>query len=273
MITLQKVLEYIEQVIPSNWAESWDNPGLQVGDVSSSVKEIAVTLDVTEESLEMAEECGCNLLISHHPLLFQPIHKLSLSSTEGRIISRAIRSGISLVSLHTNWDASPEGVNVTLAHILGLTSLHPLEEAQNSSWGGGAIGDMPTELDFPLFVDLLRKKWNLSWVTGYKASGNPIHRIALCGGSGSALVPLAISHHADIFITADMKYHQISAALDAGLALCIVDHGEMERLSLPVLANNIKSVTGLPVRVLETQALPMPILSVARDTLFQSIDR
>lgn len=263
MFTLQEILVRLEQVIPSVWAEPWDNPGLQVGDVSAPIREIAVTLDITEESLRLAEKLGCDLIVSHHPLLFEPIKTLSLRSPIGRTVAQAIRSGTSLISLHTNWDTAPGGVNVVLSQLLGLSSVRPLDEPENGAWGIGAVGEMVEETDLVSFVDWLRRKWNLSWAKGYRASEKPIRRIALCGGNGSSLVPLALSHEADIFVTADMKYHQIDETLNYGINVCVVDHGEMESLSLPALADTIGHVTGLPVQVLETRTLPVPVLSTA----------
>ncbi len=262
MTTTAKVLGYLEENVPSRWAEAWDNPGLQVGDPLASVDGIAVALDVTERSLELAYEANCNLVVTHHPLIFQPLQRLTLNSPEGRVISRAICKGIGIISLHTNWDASPEGVNVALARALDLKDTEPLERRSekdsDGSWGMGASGELPDGLPLDRLARSLQDKWGVSWVKVYGDMNRQVRKIALCGGSGASLIPPALEKGADVFVTADVKYHQIQQALQNNLALCIVDHGEMEAVSLESLAATISRGTGLPVQVLEDRALPAP---------------
>lgn len=263
MSCIRQVLQTLERAIPTSWAETWDNPGLQVGDPGADVSRIGITLDVTGKTLEIAERDGYDLLISHHPLLFDPLRKLDLDTPTGKILSRAIRSGIGIVSLHTNWDTAPKGVNVCLADLLGLEETVPLQLPEApGAWGMGAAGNLPSGTTLEEFTHRLRHCWKLNWVQTYGPTDLPVARIALCGGSGASLIGEALAQKADLFVTADVKYHQIEQALDRDLALCIVDHGEMEALSLDRMAETVTEATGLPATVLQERALPVPIFSV-----------
>lgn len=252
------VAEKLNRWLPPSWAEDWDNVGLLVGAPDWPVRNPRVLLDVTLRALERAVAEGSTLLVSHHPPLFAPLRRLDFSTSTMVVAAKALEAKIALMAAHTNWDAAPDGVNVCLARSLELGGVVPLKEGPADSWGLGALGCLPESLDTQRFLDRLCRRWNLSWVHHYGPEKD-VRSVALCGGSGFDLATAAAEGGADLFVTADVKYHQIEATLARGLNLVVVDHGEMERVSLPSLARGLSSRLDCPVAVCDDAAVPAPL--------------
>ena len=119
MTTVQQIITVMEQLAPRSYAESWDNVGLMVGNRNAVVTGVVTTLDVTEEAVEYAIEQNCNLIISHHPLIFKGLKQLSYDTVQGRMINRLIQHKIAVYSAHTNLDIASGGLNDMLAKQLG----------------------------------------------------------------------------------------------------------------------------------------------------------
>jgi len=124
---LSDILGIIAKIAPPGLAESWDNPGLQVGDPTDTVSSIMVALDATPAVIKSALDSGCNLLITHHPLIFTPRKSISAATPEGASLFTAIRGGLSIVSMHTNYDCADGGLNDLLAERVGLSGCEPLQ--------------------------------------------------------------------------------------------------------------------------------------------------
>lgn len=248
---LSDVTAKIEARIPKCWAEDWDNPGLALGHSEADISRIAVALDATAENVESAEDLGCEMLVTHHPVIFRPVSSVTDAGIAGRALLAAAEKKTALYSAHTNWDCSPEGVNFSLASLLRIRSPKPLVPAQAGSWGLGASGDLPEPVSADAFLNALHECWGLNDFTFYGDTGKVIRRIALGGGSCQDLWHSALQARADCFITADISYHIKQEALAAGLSIVSADHGEMERASLPALAEILKEETGLEVFLLK----------------------
>lgn len=246
---LKDIIEVLEERIPPAWSEEWDNTGLLVGDPCSDIQKIGLVLDVTEASVSKAADLGCRLLISHHPAIFRPLRKITSNSPAGKTLLGAIRGGISLYALHTNWDISPEGVNVILAALLGLNHVRPLmpADSKDGAWGLGAVGRLPTPISFGDLLKQIKKRWSLSSCTGYEDASEAVSLVALGGGACGDMWTNAADAGASVFVTSDMAYHSRQDALNSGLMLVDTDHGETERTSLPGLAKLIKELSGLDV--------------------------
>ncbi|MDA8430645.1 MAG: Nif3-like dinuclear metal center hexameric protein [Geobacteraceae bacterium] len=124
---LSDILGIINKIAPATLAESWDNSGLQVGDPSAAISRIMVALDATPGVVEAAIAAGCQLLVTHHPLIFKPQKSISVATPQGRLIHSAIRGGLAIVSMHTNYDIVAGGLNDVLAQRLGLSSCTVLQ--------------------------------------------------------------------------------------------------------------------------------------------------
>lgn len=125
---LTDLLGVLNQLCPANLAEDWDNVGLQVGDPTAEIRRVLVALDAEEAALEQAEQQQVQLIITHHPLIFRPLRRLSAADSSGRILFRAIQQQIAIASAHTNLDRAADGLNDWLAEHLRLTAIQPLEQ-------------------------------------------------------------------------------------------------------------------------------------------------
>lgn len=247
-------MSLISSTVSPSWAEPWDNCGVTVRARSDSVDKIAVALDPSVESVIMAESEGCNCLLTHHPLIFSPIRNLSYNEPVGAALSELILREMSAICCHTNWDSSPVGTNVSLAKAICMDDVRPLISGVNGRWGDGAVGEIgPLSMDD--LMDLLKARWGVSFSRVWGNPGN-VSRVAICGGSGGALWKNALSSGAQVYVTADLKYHDVQDALFSGLSLIQLDHGEMEWATMADLAAVVSCSSGI-----ETVLLPISTLS------------
>lgn len=260
-VELSEIASAIERFAPLNLQENYDNAGLQVGDMKTRVEAVLLCLDVTEDILEEAIERGCNLIITHHPLIFKGIKHLTGKTATERIITKAIRSDVAIYSAHTNLDSTFEGVSYEMAHRLGLRDVSPLcPNPENAKTGLGVIGAIkPTPT-----LEFLRKVKDTFKVKSLKFSDESrrlvVRRIALCGGAGGSLINDAIRHDADIYVTGDLKYHDFTTnATD--IILADIGHYESELCSLKIFSRILReNFPGLAVLMAETETNPIKIL-------------
>ena len=118
------IVGIINKIAPMVLAETWDNPGLQVGDPSAEVHRVMVALDPTAAAVDSAIATSCQLLVTHHPLIFKPLKSISAATPHGALIQKAIKGGVSIISLHTNYDIASGGLNDLLADKIGLSGAH-----------------------------------------------------------------------------------------------------------------------------------------------------
>lgn len=250
---IRELLRHIDTFAPFSLAEEWDNSGLLVGSPDAEAVKIGVCLDAVSESVLAASEKGCNVLVCHHPLIFRAVKHITDESEQGRTILEAVRHDVSIIAAHTNWDKAHGGVNDTLSALLGLRDVEPLD----SESGLGVVGVISEGLGLEEFLLRVKASWGLSHLDCY-GQAERVVRIALCGGSGSEFWRLAKRRNADIYLTADMKYHELLDAVQEGLTIGLINHGEMERASLPELARKI-SLCGVETTILDVKALTQPL--------------
>ncbi|MDR1515418.1 MAG: Nif3-like dinuclear metal center hexameric protein [Synergistaceae bacterium] len=241
----------IEERLPLAWSEEWDNSGLLIGDPAAMIERIAVSLDATEGTVRDAREHGCGMLVVHHPAIFMPMKKIVSPSPVAKMVRAAITEGVAVYSAHTNWDSSPEGVNVILSRQLGLLDVSPIMPPHDGAWGMGAIGNLAGPMTVSGLAGRIKELWGLSTLLTYGDDTAPLSRVALCGGAGGDLLQAAISMSADVFITADVSYHYLLHAQLTSTHLIVVNHGEMERASLPNFCALVREASSLDVVLLE----------------------
>jgi dinuclear metal center YbgI/SA1388 family protein len=250
-MSVREVAKKIEERLPLEWSEDWDNVGLIIGDPESSVKKIAVALDATDDAVAAAIANGCGMLLVHHPAIFIPMEKIVMPAPAARMIRSALSGGVAVYSSHTNWDSSPEGVNAILARHLGLVNVRPITPSKKGAWGIGAIGDLPSPATVHGVARRVKEAWRLSTLLTYGDDATPLSKAALCGGAGGDFLREAIDQGADVFITADVSYHHLLNAQLARTRVITANHGEMERVSLPHLCDLVREVSSLEVVLLE----------------------
>ena len=329
-MTITEIISYLESVAPTSYQESYDNAGLIIGDPEMTVTSALITLDVTEAVIDEAIETGCELIISHHPILFKGIKKINGNTYVERCIIKAIKNDIAIYAAHTNLDSITGGVNSKICEKIGLTNVsilvpakeqllklvtfipedhleavreavfaagageigkydkcsfstqglgtfrggeeanpyvgekgefhfenearfetillghdknkvinallkaHPYEEVaydlyplENtlSEVGSGMIGELPGAVNEIDFLTRMLEVFGCKTLRHTYLLGKPVKKVAVCGGSGSFLLSAAIAAGADVFITADMKYHQF---FDAEEKIIVADVGHYE---------------------------------------------
>lgn len=259
---LVELISKVERRVPRTWAEEWDNPGLTIGDPECSVDKIALALDVTDDTVRCAALAGCQLLVTHHPIIFCAFKNLIFNAPGPKAIRLAIENRVSLYAAHTNWDSSHEGVNFCLAETLGLGDIKPLIPAQrgDGAWGVGTVGNLMSAVKLYGCMHLIKERWRLSSCVGFGDETRLIKRVAIGGGSCADLWAQALVAGADVFITADVPYHHRNDSLAMGLPLIVADHGEMERVSLTALKVLIEDETGLETVILWEEPIKRLVL-------------
>ncbi len=249
MTTQQEITSFIERQAPLRLQEEYDNSGLQAGDLRQEVTHILVSLDVTEETVAEAQAIGAEMIVSHHPLLFRPLKKISPGDYIGRTVMAAIRAGITLYAAHTNLDNAPKGVNFKIAEKLKLEKVRPLAPLPSDRTaslpddfivgsGSGVIGNLPQPMSGEDLVTLVKEIFHCSCIKHTDAR-NEIRRVALCGGAGSFLINTAIRQNADAFLTGEVGYHAFFGHPE--LMILEAGHYETEQYTCQLLAEMIGS--------------------------------
>ena len=200
MTTVQQIYEEMQRIAPLALAESWDNPGLLV-DCGGEVSRVLVTLDITPEVVEEAARKGCGLIVSHHPVIFSPLKKLSGQD----VAFQLVKNGISAICMHTNLDAAEGGVNEVLAGIFGMREMEAFAE------GCGRVGSIE-----PVTVSEVQVK--------FADTGETVRRLAVISGAGGSLFEDAIAQGADCLLTGEANHHHAIDAKRLGLSLIAAGH-------------------------------------------------
>lgn len=240
---VRDICTLVENFAPLKLQEDYDNAGLILGDPAAQVKAVLVCLDVSEAVLDEALEKGCNMVVSHHPLIFRGIKSITGKNPQERTLIKAIQNKIAIYAGHTNVDAVMDGVNGKICEKLNLSSTAILVPKENmSNVGAGMTGFLTRALEEKDFLILLKQVFGSKMLRHSALTGRKINKVAVCGGSGSELIPAAIAEGADAFITADVKYHRF-AEVDDKLLLIDAGHYETEQftkdLFLELISKNI----------------------------------
>lgn len=218
MSTVLEIRDYCLSLAPAAWKEDWDNVGLLCGRRDMEVSRILVALDVTMAVAQEAFEKKAQLIVSHHPLLFS-VQSLSDESETGRLLLYLASHEIAVISLHTNLDSAPDGVNDCLAQRLGLQNIRTFT---GDAYGIGRIGEVP-EQSLEQFAAFARDQLGAGGVR-YADGGRSVRCVAVGGGSCMDFLPQAIQAGCDTFLTGDIKYHQFQKAANLGINLIDAGH-------------------------------------------------
>ena len=206
-IEMKQAKELIESFSPLDFQCGWDNTGWNILSGKNIAEGIYICLDVTEQAVSKAYENGCDIILSHHPLLFDPARQIDAGKHKGRIISMILEKGLSLFCAHTAVDAAPWGINAFLASALGLNNVSALESDPDGKCGMGFIGDC-AEIAASDAVDMIKKALDTDSVrVGNYDPDRPVKKIAGCGGAGADLIDIAFENGADLFVSGEIKHN------------------------------------------------------------------
>lgn len=222
-MTVRKLYEILNQKFPTSLSCAWDNDGLMCcSDGTHNVRRVLLTLDVTAEAVKRAIATECDLILSHHPLIFKGVKALDGEDPVSAKAIELIRHGISVMSFHTRLDAAEGGVNDVLAALLGLSDITP--------FGEEAIGRVGSLSEVTTAEDFARKvKEALSAPVVQLADAKiPVRRVAVLGGSGGDDVEAAKAAGADTYVSGELKYHQLTDAPEEKINLITAGHFHTE---------------------------------------------
>lgn len=227
-VLIKDVVDVLESEFPPQYQEHYDNTGLQVGEVNATCSGVLLCVDVTIEIVAEAVAKGCNLIVTHHPLIFTPIKSVVPEDRVGGVIMSAIKEGISIYSCHTSADNTPiSGVSWKMAEMLGLQKVSTLESKNEDGVGSGIVGEFPEAMSRDEFVARVRSVFGspVARCSSLTPGDGQIKVVALCGGAGGFLLPTAIDRGADAFIASDCKHNQF---IDNAKSIFLVDIGHFE---------------------------------------------
>ena len=227
----------IEEMAPLSLQESWDNSGFCIGDGSCEVHKALVGFDCTPELIAEAVEEGADMVITHHPLIFGGIKKISEATLTGRTIIAAIRHGITVYACHTNMDKVPGGVSCTTAARIGLQNVRILDSDPDGN-GLGIIGELPVPAEPEVFLRRMKEQLGLRTLRHSALSVSPLRTVALCGGSGRSLISVAAATGADIYVSGDISYHDFYAP--DGMMIADIGHFESEAEIIGVICDTVR---------------------------------
>ena len=253
------MLSALERFAPLPLQESWDNAGLQLGLTEVEVSGALLCLDVNEQIVDEAVAKGCNLIVSHHPLLFRGLKQITGADYVQRSVIKAIKHDIVIVSMHTNMDNALDGVNWKIAERLGLTDckFFAQKTVDGIEAGSGVVGNLPLQMDARAFIELVKKQFGVQCAQCNALLQRPISKVAICGGAGDFLLSDAIGEGADAFITGEMHYHQYFG-FEQQIQICVIGHYQSEQYTAEIFRDIIqKDCPGVKTFIAETNTNPI----------------
>ena len=241
-VKIFNVVNALEQFAPLPLQESFDNAGLQVGLTEAEVSGALLCLDVTEKIIDEALALGCNLIISHHPLIFHKLACVTDADYVQRLVMKALKSDITIFSMHTNVDNVRGGVNFKIAEKLKLVDVDFASEVKVVNGIEGAslvLGRYESPIAADDFVLQLRHAFDVECVQCNELLRRSIEKVAICGGAGSFLIQDAVKAGADAFITGEAHYHEFFG-LEQKIQIAVIGHYQSEQFTNEIFKSVIE---------------------------------
>ncbi len=238
---IKEVVNALEKFAPLPLQEDYDNAGLQVGLTETEVTGALLCLDITEKIIDEAIERGCNLVVSHHPLIFRALKRVSDGNEVQRCVMKAIKNDIAIISMHTNIDNAVGGVNYKMAEKMSLAHVQLLAPkiVDGMECGSGVVGCLPEPMEAKTFVGMLKETFGVECVQANALLQRPISKVAVCGGAGAFLLGDAVAAGADAFVTGEMHYHEFFDH-DQQIQICVIGHYQSEQFTNEIFKSIIE---------------------------------
>jgi len=262
-VKIKEIIAALERFAPLPLQESYDNAGLQCGLTEVEASGALLCLDVTEDVLREAVDMGCNLVVSHHPLLFHGLKQVSDATQVQRCIRMAIQNELCLYAAHTNLDNAEDGVNFRMAEKLGLIDVQFLEPksvviaGRTYKTGSGVIGYLPEAEDSLAFLQRVKQAFGVEALQYNQLLGRPVQSVAICGGAGDFALNDALRAEADAFLTGEMHYH-LWFGHEQEIQIAVLGHYESEQYTREIFREIIENVAPM-LPLYDTQVITNPI--------------
>lgn len=245
-MTLSDCLSRLAAIAPLELAESWDNVGLLVGDRAQGVRRVLTCLTLTPDVAREAIDEQADLIVTHHPVLFRPVQRLTSDTLEGAMLLSLIRNAVAVYSPHTAYDNAVQGINQQLADRLELTDVQPLRpaaalssSAETASLGSGRRGLLPQPQTLSQLREQVQRSLSTSAVQFVGDPDRRIARLAIACGSAAEYLADAAKADCDALLTGEARFHACLEARALGVALILAGHYATERFAVETLAARI----------------------------------
>ena len=265
------VVSALERIAPLSLAAAWDNVGLLVEPgTPRDVQRVLLTIDLTEAVFAEAMQREADFIVSYHPPIFEGVTRLVQSSPSARLLMGAIAAQLPIYSPHTALDAVPDGMSDWLLSGLGNTivsrAIHPashFEEVAGPAAGVGRLGELATAVPLSVLIRRLKAWLDLEHVRVAApedhAAGKPLRELAVCPGAGGSLFKGVAG--VELFVTGEMRHHDVLALVAAGSSVILTDHSNCERGYLQVLAGRLTdALDGVEVMVANSDRDPLRVV-------------
>lgn len=245
----KEIMEKLEELSPISFASSWDNVGLLLGDKEKEVKKILVALDVTDDVIEQAVRLDADFILSHHPMIFKGVKKVTAEDFIGRRILKLAQHGICYYASHTNFDVM--GMADAAADELALSNREVLQitfEDEIAKEGFGRIGELPETMSLADAAQYVKQVFGIDKVKVFGDLSDEIKRVAILPGSGKSMIEDALMADVDALITGDIDHHEGLDSVMQGLPIIDAGHFGIEKIFVPFMEQYLRrEVQGVKV--------------------------
>ena len=252
---VQDITGVLEQFAPLSIQEGWDNSGLCIGSPEDEVKGVLLGFDCTPELIDEAVEKGCDMVVTHHPLIFRGLKRIQGGDPVADAVIKAVRAGVAVYAAHTTADKVIAGVSGAMARRLGLRDIALMED--EGGYGLGAVGTLPHPMTGEEAIAYVKEKFGLETVRASKPVGR-VEKVAMCGGSGGSEIDAARATGAQLYISGDISYHHFFTP--EGFMVMDIGHFESEVDIVGILCKVIREkIPTFAVRISDNLGRSNPV--------------
>lgn len=243
---VEKLAEIIEKISPLETQETWDNSGFQIKFEGAEIRTVLVAMEITDEVIDEAELAGADMIVTHHPMIFNPVKKIYDNTVTGNHIVRLIKNDINVYASHTPFDKCPGGNGDYLAELLGLRNVGTMD-TDASGFCKEGMPDSPCSAGE--YIDRICHRLGLDKrsLTFSGDLDDMIYKVGLCTGAGAEFAENAKEAGCDLFITGDVKHHQAQEAKEMGMNILDIGHYGSEKIFSANMAAYLRENTDLTI--------------------------
>ena len=258
MIRLREILNFLREFAPPELAEDWDNVGLLIGDPADEIHSVLTCLTLSPNVAEEAIAAKCQLVVSHHPILFRPVQRLTAETSEGRMLLALIRAGVSVYSPHTSYDSAVNGINSQLARLFNLRDVQSLRSLATSPLGSGRWGCLPSALTLRELIECVKPALRVSTLQYVGNLDRRITKLGIACGAAAEFLRDAAQLGCEALLTGEARFHSCLEAEANNIALILPGHYATERPAMEQLAEVLQTrFAGLVVRPSDSEYDPV----------------
>lgn len=271
----EEIIRILEKQSPEGYACDWDNVGLLVGSRKKEIRRIYIALDADDRTIKEAAEAGADMLLTHHPMIFKGLKKVNSDDFIGRRVIELIRNDMAYYAMHTNFDIA--GMADLAAERMGLLETSVLQEAfveeplngvgqEGHRLGIGKVGMLPEKETLKDCVERTKKAFEVDAVKVFVNPMDeaflerPVHRVAICPGSGKSVIKDALRAGAQVLVTGDIDHHEGIDAAACGMTIIDAGHYGLEKIFIPYMQQYLKS--SLPEVEVIAQKMKPPFIYI-----------